>query len=550
MIRKPLSIVRQIFVIILFLTACQPAVTTPTAAMEPARTATATAPMVFTETPTAIPTQVPPTLTPESPPDLVTPTVQAGPTATPNPLSFHPRQRWLAYHSGANHFMVVNQDGSGLVRLTDPSLNSQERMRCDTGEYAMIAENPLTRMELISGALYLIHPPYDIRVIRRSSDHCRDLAYTGDDQSGLLAMIRRETADAIPELIIFELPSGKVRDRFPLVRCSVGIECNYQDVVGWQVRWSPNGRYLAFPAMWASPTTDLYMYDARARSTRQLASSPDSVSQLWWSPGGSWVIMGETPDPTFFGTTSLWVASIQGNDFRRISAIPSAMPQGILGWAERTQFIAYDGFTGNALEVAQNLRLVNLAGQTQMLFDGAFVEAELDDTRKVIALYVLSQEKYEQGTYLISVSDPTPRFLTPHQLTWDEDLKLFVIPDDLPPVPCQGDPGALQAFDRTGTPRCIKPPKLPQVDTYPSPNFRWKVLLQGGVSLIATASGARQSVSPDPATQVIWCPDSTCFFYVAGTALVRVSVPVLAVDHIDNQLPPGRQAMDFYWLEP
>ena len=38
-------------------------------------------------------------------------------------------------------------------------------------------------------------------------------------------------------------------------------QCNTNNVGWWEIRWSPNGRYLAFPGMLEGDSSDLYVYD-------------------------------------------------------------------------------------------------------------------------------------------------------------------------------------------------------------------------------------------------------------------------------------------------
>jgi hypothetical protein len=92
--------------------------------------------------------------------------------------------------------------------------------------------------------------------------------------------------------------------------------------------------------------------------------------------------------------------------------------------------------------------------------------------------------------------------------------------------------------------QCIQLPLRP--DRHPSPDGKWQVSLQGGIKLEAEGKPA-VSVSTNPATQVIWCPDSTCFFFVANQILYHVSVPDLAIQVVDEHL--GKDEIAFQWLK-
>ena len=371
-------------------------------------------------------------------------------------------------------------------------------------------------------------------------------AFTGDATSGLLARINRATTDAIPELVVYEMPGGKIRAQFPLVKCAAQTQCDFSDANGWQVQWSPNGRYLAFPAIWNGSSTDLYVYDSQDGSTRQLTSGPDKVAQLWWSPDGRWIVMGEILQDSgvvYPSITSLWAVSVSTNDIHLLYSLENPSPQGILGWVDNEKFIVYDGNSlHNALDLpASNLRMIDVASdKIQIVFDGDFMTAELDAASQTIVLFGKHNgDQYQQGTYLLSIGAYTVRYLGGFQSEWNDFAKLFVTN-----VACEGDSAKTQAFDFSGNMQCVQLPLRP--DRYPSPDGKWQISLQDGVKLEAEGKPAI-SVSTDPATQVIWCPDSKCFFFVANQILYHASVPDLAIQVVDEQL--GKDEVAFQWLK-
>jgi hypothetical protein len=82
--------------------------------------------------------------------------------------------------------------------------------------------------------------------------------------------------------------------------------------------------------------------------------------------------------------------------------------------------------------------------------------------------------------------------------------------------------------------------------SYPSPDGKWQVSLQDGVKLEAEGQPAI-TVSTTPGTQVIWCTDSTCFFFVANQILYRASMPDLAIQTVDEKL--GKDEIVFQWVK-
>jgi len=160
----------------------------------------------------------------------------------------------------------------------------------------------------------------------------------------------------MPSLVIYELPEGVVRTKIPLVKCPVQIQCDYSESKGWDLKWSPSGRYLAFPAMWYGASTDLYVYDSHDGTTRQLTNGPDNVAQLAWSPDGRLILMGElltASGQVYPYTTSMWTVSVSTNDIKQIYTLNLPMPQTLLGWIDNEKFVIYDGTSvANALGLA------------------------------------------------------------------------------------------------------------------------------------------------------------------------------------------------------
>jgi len=472
---------------------------------------------------------------PTNPPEIeATPTTITASTATGPVLS--PEGPWLAYAD--DNLVIVNQDGTGRTPSVTPD--------CSFDAPLLIDADPLNYTAILSGNVYLIQPAKNIRQLVYNPWPSCHSAFTGDARSGLLARIDRATMDAIPELIIYEMPGGKIRNQFPLVKCAAPTQCDFSDANGWQIQWSPNGRYLAFPAIWNGSTTDLYVYDSQDSSTRQLTSGPDKVAQLWWSPDGRWIVMGEILQASgvvYPSITSLWAVSVSTNDIHLLYSLEKPSPQGILGWLDNEKFIVYDGSSlkDTAGLPARNIRMIDVASdKTQIVFNGDFKTAELDAASQTIVLFGKHNgEQYQQGTYLLSIGAYTVRYLGGFQSEWNDFAKLFVTN-----AACEADPAKTQAFDFSGKIQCFQLPLRPEY--YPSPDGKWQISLLNGVKLEAVGQPA-VSVSTALATQAIWCPDSKCFFFVANQILYHVSVPDLAIQTVDERL--GKDEITFQWLK-
>ncbi|MGC1376759.1 MAG: hypothetical protein WA821_11060 [Anaerolineales bacterium] len=446
---------------------------------------------------------------------------------------------WLTWRKPAtNELAIVNADGTGRVASAAPD--------CNFNATFVLEASDANRMSILDGSVYVFQPLSPMRrLVYRAWPSCHT-AFTGDAKSGLLAVITRAAKDPVPDLVIYEMPGGKIRSRLPLVRCPAMTSCDFSDVDWWQLQWSPNGRYLAFPAILDGASTDLYVYDSQDGSTRQLTTGPDRVAQFWWSPDGRWIVMGEVSQASGAQnpyTTSLFAVSVSTSDIHLLYSLDTPFPQNLLGWLDNEKFVVYDGpasFQDASGLPARNLRMIDVASdKIQLVFDGNFTTAQLEPTSQMIVLYGKHNgDQYQQGAYLLSIGAFTVKYLGSFQYEWNDFAKLFVTG-----VACKDDAAKTQAFDFSGAMQCAQLPLRP--DLYPSPDGKWQVLLQDGVHLEA-ADKSLTPVSADPATQVIWCPDSTCFFYVANQALYRASLPDLTVQKIDEGL--GADQIAAQWV--
>ncbi|HET9911769.1 MAG TPA: hypothetical protein VFQ13_07765 [Anaerolineales bacterium] len=518
--------------------------------------------------PTPFPTLPPAKSTPTGtilfslPTPTASPTATAQPTASEVPIPLSQEGPWLVYtgqvhdSQGAivNGQIMVNQDGTGRTPIP---------FDCYPGD---TREGPSNRLITFSNPLYRTIYLFDPTrgtwaLVHRTWPGCGS-EYTGDNENGLLATMVRGEGEDIPELLIYELPGGKIRDRFPILfKCPEGDQaCDTSNVEWWnfEMAWSPSGRYLAFAATLENqpsefgPSSDLYLYDVRTGKIIRLTSGPDSVAQIWWSPDGKWIIMGELHESNYPFTTSVWAVSAAGGEMRKLYSI-DRYPQGILGWLDNSRFIVYSGTSlYDATDLpAYNLEVVDIdTGELTSLFKGSFFGAALDREDETVAVAVYLTELrpgYEagQGIYLFSTSNTTPRYVGSDELqsNWNDELKLFVTHK-----PCESDPEGTVAFDVNGKLQCLHS-SLP--DNYPSPDGKWQVSIETGVWLETNGKQPVQ-ILEGKATQVIWRLDSAGFFLLAeGTPgseqnLYYVSLPEASLNLI-NRYVYG--PVEYQWLE-
>ncbi len=472
---------------------------------------------------------------------------------------------WLVYRHNAlslggggmgpapEEFVLLNQDGVGRMSITLPDCDNQ------VNTFLMEGENSANSMVNIGGDIYIFRPSQatGLLVYRQLWYSDCQTYFNGHEKGGLLASFYQASNNVSPELILYELPSGKIRERFPLVRCSKDtnvcdeFRSNWPEMMRQQAQWSPNGRYLAFVAILDATSSDLFVYDTQNGNLRRLTNGPDWVGPIEWSPDGTQIIMQEILNDTdsefFFDPyskppSSVWSVSVNTNEIKLLYSTGDAYTiQHILLWLGDQRFIAYEGWLVNA-DQARDLRLVDMeTGTNRILFDGVFIMISFDPVHEMFAIWEQNTEKCLPGWIcLVSMKDgaihPLKGF--PADLSfpdWDESTGLFVSSSD-----CENDAQSLQAFNYQGAFRCVPKPAPAPAETasYLAPNGKWVISVKGGLWLGDGDKPAIQ-VSQETISDVIWCPDSSCFFFSALQQdhrwnLYRVSLPDLTIKMVDE----------------
>jgi hypothetical protein len=512
------------------------------------------------------------------PTETLTPTAIRMPTLTSAPSLLSSQGPWLLYlhtipRSGSmeigvpavpEKFMLVNQDGSERTPIHFIPAQDENTFLTDRGS---------AKKYLVSyaGELYLFRPS-DAKVMSIGEAHCGypfcpdDLG--SDDKGVVLAKFYQAADDVSPELVLYELPSGKVRERFPLVRCSLDTDVcenfrsNWGEMMRQKLQWSPNRRYLAFVAVMDATSSDLFVYDTQTGNLRRLTNGPDWVGAIEWSPDGTQIIMQELLNDTEFlfdpnskPPSSVWSVSVSTNEIKQLySTGEDPTWQNILLWLDDTHFIAYGGFLVDA-DQARELRLVDTeTGTSKILFDGVFVGISFDRVHEVFAIYEQNTEHcLPSSICLVSIKAGTirPLDVDPYSFSfpwWEENSGLFVSGSD-----CENDPQSLQAVNYQGAFRCVPKvgptptpsPTLSPLETasYPSPDRQWRVSVKDGLWLETTGEPAVR-ISQQAASDVIWCPDSSCFYFFVPEqnqtwSLYHVSMFDRTVKLVDESLETG-----------
>jgi hypothetical protein len=432
---------------------------------------------------------------------------------------------------------LTNPDGSGRTALEGVFFDD------DIERFSAFAD-PANRLAILSGVVYVVRPGQEQAYIINEppSRLWHDSFISGDGRSGLLASVEGQPPDAMPELVIHQLPGLEVRSRIPLIvcpqdapDCQVGIyeraEANMwpRNPVGerQQLSWSPDGRYLAFAAIRLGSSSDLYVYDSTDGSTQDMTAGPEDIGQIWWSPDGSWIVFESLSELQ----ETLWAITLDGRQARQLYAAERFGPGlGISGWVSNDTFLTQEGLW--EVDFLRNLRLADLGtGQVTTLYPDEF--RHMDFERNTGAFILLFLPNEEGGWYWLTAADPTPRKVQNQQgdYHWDDALQTFVF-SAFAEAPCAAGQYAAWIPDVI---RCRpRPAPVAKPDLKPSPDGQWQVRIADGIWLESNAGLQLGRVGSWTSGQIIWRPDSLGFFVVADRALYYVSVPDLALTLVDD----------------
>jgi hypothetical protein len=246
----------------------------------------------------------------------------------------------------------------------------------------------------------------------------------------------------------------------------------------------------------------------------------------------------------FAAPSSVWSVSVSTSEIKLLyNTDAKYMAQNILRWLDSSRFIAYEGTLSDPIIGALNLRYVDMnSGTNRMLVDDWFVMERFDPIHETLAIIKQGTEKSPEGIYLASIKTDTVRRLEqPHYISWDfqwdSATGLFGTAGD-----CWNDPQSLQAFDYQGNFSCIPKPTPTseplEIASYPAPNGTSSISVKDGIWLETESKPAIQ-VSSETASDVIWCPDSSCFFFSVLKqnqlwSLYLVSIADLTIKLVDE----------------
>jgi hypothetical protein len=286
-------------------------------------------------------------------------------------------------------------------------------------------------------------------------------------------------------------------------------------------QWSPDGRYLVYPAAVEGPLASLYLYDTQTDETRRLTRGRVNVQPWFWSADGRRVIFREgigydlSYNPVFMAT-SVSVDDLDGVERKLYETKREEAAGGQTG----RDFLVYN----TCFECEpHNLRLVDfITGETRVLREDLFPGYSYDPASRTLLINFTSNAswaRYPQydGIYRIDMTTGhMEKFITGDfsTLIWLPEINLFAARQRV-----GENETKLIFFTSSGKIRFSIPGA--EYERNPSPNGRWVIVRvppkpddYAGVHLLVDSIGNRKPLLPFPG-EAYWLPDSSGFYTIS-----------------------------------
>jgi WD40 repeat protein len=267
----------------------------------------------LTDTATIIPTSTP------SPTATITRVPSKTPTTTPVPLTAEGPFFICSGSEGIQFYdSQMQRVGKVLPSILVPYRTHVSELVSSRGDFFAIG----VRGESNDFQLWTYHLP-DFQIVKK------------------IELLSTEAKIAIgnfdPDEIIYELCQQKC-DYSPLVETYIS---------GRFLKWSPDGRYLAFAGALDGNNTDVYLYDTISGDIKLLSSEIGQVEILGWSPDSKWIVYSEFACIETVGSSAdnVWVIKTDGTDSKRVISrtcpgyVATNNHEKIIGWISNNQAI-------------------------------------------------------------------------------------------------------------------------------------------------------------------------------------------------------------------
>jgi hypothetical protein len=397
---------------------------------------------------------------------------------------------WLMYEHGDGSIYLVNQDGSGRTAL-----------------------------------------PY------KRDAYVYDWLMSSSPYKLVSKIIRNESGRTDDELYIFSLPGMQVIQQFDLYAYHQTVEIDemeWDEFINSASVWSPDGRYLAFPAIHDNASVDLYVYDAETNNIQRLTWGKNHVGEITWSPDSRWIIHEEVSSFLGWSVEAMWASAPDGSENKWLYSPMYHDNQEILGWLDDERFISI----GHAIEGEHDIRVTDLRiGESILLYNGFFYPGYPIinfETESMIISSIdgLFASPFKPGLYLFNIENPAFIELDYNQYATSFTAEADYFYTSLECADEDNNPGFI-GFKADMKEFCVHP--IPFSWDEPSPDGNWALAIDQKICLYQTAGKCLFEFGPGFG-RTIWRSDSQGFFMRSSNSLYYVDLDTLEPVLVDDKL--------------
>jgi dipeptidyl aminopeptidase/acylaminoacyl peptidase len=330
------------------------------------------------------------------------------------------------------------------------------------------------------------------------------------------------------------------------------------------MRWSPDGRYLAFIAAKDGPSADLYVYDMQTDQVSRLTDGPNQAVLMDWSLDGKWIIHMEATD--FFtgeggfawhiSPKAVWAASVDGSEVKKLYDVEGDV-EVLMGWRAPSVFVV---LSSHGSSPPSGLRSVDVNSGRIFTLDNRDITRVAADWKTGTVAYVVEHvgpEGVEMGLFLIqpgwatSIRLDTGGWGLPHWVEWFPETGLFYADFPRGTIIFTSSGEVLERIEA----ECIP---------FPSPDGQWLAFgrwecpydseSQDGLRLYTTDGEFVRQLSTERVSRPIWKPDSTGIFFNVRTPIGDDYLLRFMYAPLPEGEPwvvhPNPGASFFAWMEP
>ncbi len=149
--------------------------------------------------------------------------------------------------------------------------------------------------------------------------------------------------------------------------------------------WSPDGKFLAFGAIWDGDTADIYLYDLDAGITRKLISARGCAESFYWSPDGQWLVYDDID--IYFEHVITWLTRETRWAVNREGSVKKKLPgrSEFDSWISDAEYIAYTITYQGPFTVFPTVVNVQ-TGYAFVNFRGSFHDVAVDPRARLMAV--------------------------------------------------------------------------------------------------------------------------------------------------------------------